>query len=281
MRAVWVPSLEGELRSYMLRSQKKNGDNPATAVSAIEKKKKVEGFPAVQLYPAGKISLDLCIFYNSIRTISDNTGRSPSEVEKHPLGDPESREEEQVTAGLCPLDPAPWRGRGSGSLGDSRAPSLPPDEHVPAGEHRHAELGAPAALRQDLPGAPRAARLARLAQRPAAGPAHLDLQPQRHPHGARRQGAPLHGLGLRPASSVSQVSRSRAPLPRPPPPTPRRGHRGQWGLCSPAPAPVGWGCPRPRRTRRPVPRLSPHPHPRTGRGGWRSCCSVHQEPENQ
>ena len=115
MRAVWVPSLEGELRSYMLRSQKKNGDNPATAVSAIEKKKKVEGFPAVQLYPAGKISLDLCIFYNSIRTISDNTGRSPSEVEKHPLGDPESREEEQVTAGLCPLDPAPWRGKKQGA----------------------------------------------------------------------------------------------------------------------------------------------------------------------
>ncbi|KAF7643536.1 hypothetical protein LDENG_00237620, partial [Lucifuga dentata] len=29
-------------------------------------------------------------------------------------------------------------------------------------------------------------------ERPEDRPPHLDLQPQRHPHGARRQGAPLH-----------------------------------------------------------------------------------------
>lgn len=70
----------------------------------------------------------------------------------------------------------------------------PADEHLAAGEHRHAELGTPAALRENLPGAPGAAGLARLAQRAQTGPAHLDFQPQRHPDGARREGAPLHGL---------------------------------------------------------------------------------------
>ena len=29
---------------------------------------------------------------------------------------------EKVTAGLCPLDPSPWRGRGSSSFSDSHAP---------------------------------------------------------------------------------------------------------------------------------------------------------------
>lgn len=70
-----------------------------------------------------------------------------------------------------------------------------PDEHLPPGKHRDAQLGASAPLRQDLPGAAGAAGVARLAQRAAPGAPHLDLQPQRHPHGPRRQGASLHGLG--------------------------------------------------------------------------------------
>lgn len=69
------------------------------------------------------------------------------------------------------------------------------DEHLSPGEHRHAELCAPAPLHQNLPGAPRPAGLAGLSQRPQAGTAHLDLQPKRHPHGSRRQGASLYGLG--------------------------------------------------------------------------------------
>lgn len=85
---------------------------------------------------------------------------------------------------MAPLEPA------AGADG-----AVPADEHVSPGEHRHAQLRAPAPLHQDLPGAAGAAGLAGLAQRAAAGAAHLDLQPQRHPHGARRQGAPLHGLG--------------------------------------------------------------------------------------
>ena len=109
MQAVRVPSLEGELRSYMLRSQK-NGNNPATAGSAI-KKKKVDGFPAVQFYPAGKISLDLCIFCNSIRPISNNTGRSPSEVENQPLGDPESGDGEGDRRAVS-LGPLSMAGKG-------------------------------------------------------------------------------------------------------------------------------------------------------------------------
>lgn len=91
-------------------------------------------------------------------------------------------------------------------------PRVPPDEHVAAGKHRHAELGPSAALHQNLPGAARAARLARLAQRPPPGPAHLDVQPQRHPHGPRREGAPLHGLALGAAALTASEPR---PLWRP------------------------------------------------------------------
>lgn len=82
-----------------------------------------------------------------------------------------------------------------GGLGGLSPTAVSADEHVTAGQHRHAQLSAPAALHQDLPGATRPARVPWLAQRPAPGPPHLDLQPQRHPHGPRWQGAPLRGLG--------------------------------------------------------------------------------------
>ena len=75
------------------------------------KKKKVDGFPAVQFYPAGKISLDLCIFCNSIRPISNNTGRSPSEVENQPLGDPESGDGEGDRRAVS-LGPLSMAGKG-------------------------------------------------------------------------------------------------------------------------------------------------------------------------
>lgn len=195
--------------------------------------------------------------------------------------------EEKVTTGLCPWGLSRARGRGSSSFGDLRAPRpcVPPDEHVPVGEHRHAELGTPAALHQDLPGAPGAARLPRLAQRPAAGPAHLDVQPQRHPHGSRRQGAPLHGLGLRAASSGSQVSKPRVPPPSAPAPHPAPGSSGAAGSVSSRPRPHGLGRPAAPQDGRPVPRLSlpapPHPRNPAPGGAAGSCCSVRRKPENQ
>lgn len=80
-----------------------------------------------------------------------------------------------------------------------------PDEHQSAGQHRDAELSPPAPLHQDLPGSPGAAGLPGLPESPEACPSHLDLQPQRHPHGPRRQGAPLHGL--------NQIHRPPSPAP--------------------------------------------------------------------
>lgn len=50
----------------------------------------MDGFPAVQFYAAGKTSLDLCVFCNSIRTLASHPGGSPSEVENQPLHGPES-----------------------------------------------------------------------------------------------------------------------------------------------------------------------------------------------
>lgn len=70
----------------------------------------------------------------------------------------------------------------------------PPDEHRSAGQHRDVELGPSAPLHQDLPGSSGTAGVSRLPEPPEARPPHLDLQPQRHPDGPRRQGAPLHGL---------------------------------------------------------------------------------------
>lgn len=49
-------------------------------------------------------------------------------------------------------------------------------------------------MHQNLSGSPGPAGVARIPERPQTRPAHLDLQPQRHPHGSRRQGASLHGL---------------------------------------------------------------------------------------
>lgn len=68
------------------------------------------------------------------------------------------------------------------------------DEHQSARKHRDAELGPSAPLRQDLPGSSCAASVPGIPEPPEARPSHLDLQPQRHPHGPRWQGAPLHGL---------------------------------------------------------------------------------------
>lgn len=68
------------------------------------------------------------------------------------------------------------------------------DEHVSVRQHRDVELGSSAALHQNLSGSSGPAGVTRIPERPQTGPAHLDLQPQRHPHGPRRQGAPLHGL---------------------------------------------------------------------------------------
>ena len=90
-------------------------------------------------------------------------------------------------------------------------PCVPPDEHLSAGKHRHAELGPSAALYEHLPGAPRAAGLPWPPQRPQAGAAHLDFQPQRHPDGPRREGAPLHGLRL---TSQARILALSVPAPR-------------------------------------------------------------------
>lgn len=80
--------------------------------------------------------------------------------------------------------------------------SPPTDEHQPPGQHRDAELSPSTALHQDLPGSPRAAGVSGLPEPPEAGPPHLDLQPQRHPNGPRRQGAPLHGLSSHKAAAA-------------------------------------------------------------------------------
>lgn len=71
---------------------------------------------------------------------------------------------------------------------------VPADEHFTPGKHWHAELSTSAPLHQDLPGTPGAASIPWLPQRPQVGAAHLDFQPERYPHGPRREGAPLHGL---------------------------------------------------------------------------------------
>lgn len=152
---------------------------------------------------------------------------------------------------VWPLNPG-REGKGSESWPDPCAPRprVPADEHLPAGQHRHAELRPPAALRENLPGAPRAAGLPRPPQRPPAGAAHLDFQPQRHPDGPRREGAPLHGLRPALPACVSAPSVPHAEIPLslrqdrvPPRGLPTQGSPGAQPLCvtsgpggTPAPA---------------------------------------------
>lgn len=66
-------SIPGGGTKIIHAAQPEKGDNPATAGSDIKRKKRWTAF-LPQFYPAGKISLDLCFFCNSIRTISNNTG---------------------------------------------------------------------------------------------------------------------------------------------------------------------------------------------------------------
>lgn len=147
--------------------------------------------PAVRFYPRSHISRDLCTCCDSTRAVSDAL--------RGALSGP--RTDSQMNQ----VGTAAERVTGRGFLKWHVCPSVPADEHVTAGEHWHAEFGAPAALHQDVPGAPRAAGLARLPQRAPTGPAHLDFQPQRHPHGPRWEGAPLHGLALAAALTASEL----------------------------------------------------------------------------
>lgn len=233
-----VPS-RGEPRSYMLRSQV--GTTLPQQVVTL-KKKSVDGFPSAQFYPAGKF-LDLCFFCNSIRTISNKHWRSPSEKGESSLMWTWIRWWRRWPQGCVPwtLSMA-WRG--TGPFGDSLSPSLcPPRWTRPCWGARHAESQPQLRCIKTYPGAPGAAR-SPFHTTPCGWPGSSGLELQCHPHGARRQGAPLYGLALWPSSSISQVSKPRA-FSLGAAPTPRCGHRGQRGVCVLPPPPLhregrGW-----------------------------------------
>lgn len=231
MQAEWVPSLEGELR-LAHAAQPEKGDKLLPQQVVTLKRKRWDGFPAAQFYPAGVP--DLCFFCNSIRTISNNTEGALQRLNQA-LCEPEPVME-KVTAVASPLDPSPWRGRGTGPSGDSAFPSpvSPPDEHVPAGEHRHAELH-PSAPASRPTRCPRVQPASPLTQRLCGWPGSSDFEPQCHPLWRTTARSTAHGLAM--PAAPSPRSPSLEPSRRPPPP-PRQGHRGQRAcvlLASPLP----------------------------------------------